>query len=454
MIYSFPMDKRLIKKIIICLTFLFLIPVLDGIYIVRYLYIKNKDAEKILDHNFRGVTLSEHLNYLTNEADAAWKEFLITGEQKNKDEYQHFIHLFNTTLEDLSFHTDNTGEGQDLIAKIKQLSEEKIDFFKLSFNKSASSQRQLGQLLRNQYALIDNKLTTEINKLVSFETNQFINARNNLLQSRDQVIKHIAFSSLIPLLVVFILILVIRSLLEKGKEAHRETLRAVKSRDDVLAVVSHDLKNPLAIVILSFELLKKKIIKDKIEDERINKSVDSIGRAAQVMKDLIQNLLDQVKIEAGALELNLQKENISEVIKESELLFDSIANERSITIVNQLPHGPLDAYCDKKRLMQILSNLIGNAIKFLNPGGKISVKATKNEQNVVITITDNGPGIPSEELPHLFDRYWQAKKTANKGTGLGLSIVKGLVEAHGGKVWVSSQLSVGSTFSFTLPTRV
>ena len=447
------MEKSLFKKIIICLFLLILIPVIDGIYIIRYLHIKSNDAEVVLDRHFKGVSLSNHLNYLTNEADAAWKEYLLTNDLNKKSEYLTLINLFNQTLNDLSTPSNTPLEKKSLIESIRRISDQKIEFYARTFNKSSSSQEELSRLLRTRFAELDNDLTKEINELASFETAHFIEARENLIDSRDQVIKHVALSSLIPILMVVILILLIRSLLKKGEIAHNETLRAVKSRDDVLAVVSHDLKNPLSIIILSYELLKKKIDKENIIDERLNKSVESIGRAAQVMKDLIQNLLDQVKLEAGVLKLDLQKENLSEVIKNSELLLAPIATERSIEIINKLPHDPLNIYCDKKRLMQVLSNLLGNAIKFLSPGDKISVTAERNKKELIISVADTGPGIPAEELPHLFDRYWQAQKTSKLGTGLGLSIVKGLVEAHGGKVWVTSQLKVGSTFSFSLPLK-
>src|SRR5690606_36685643 len=263
----------LFRKIIICLFLLILIPVIDGIYIVRYLNIKSNDAGVILDRHFKGVTLSNQLNHLTNEADAAWKEYLLTDDNDKKNEYLAFIGLFNKTLTDLvnpSIHVPP--EKQTLIENIKRFSDQKIEFYAFTFNRSSSSQQELGRLLRTTLADIDNNLTREINNLISFETTQFVEARENLLDSRDQVIEHVALSSFIPPLMVVLLILLLRSLLIKGAIAHYESVKAVKSRDVVLAVVSDDLKNPLLTIILIYELLKNKIIKDNISDERLNKS--------------------------------------------------------------------------------------------------------------------------------------------------------------------------------------
>jgi signal transduction histidine kinase len=117
----------------------------------------------------------------------------------------------------------------------------------------------------------------------------------------------------------------------------------------------------------------------------------------------------------------------------------------------ELPGGAPPARCDRERILQVLTNLLSNAIKFSPPGGAVRVEAARRNGEVVVSVRDSGPGIPADQRAHIFDRFWQAKETAGLGTGLGLSIARGLVERHGGRLWVDSEVGAGSTFSFTLP---
>ena len=124
--------------------------------------------------------------------------------------------------------------------------------------------------------------------------------------------------------------------------------------------------------------------------------------------------------------------------------------ERSATARDPDTRG-LRVQADAQRILQVLSNLLGNAARFTPPGAEIKVRAQRADDQVVFSVADSGPGIPAEHLPHIFDRFWQARRTGRHGIGLGLAIVKGIVEAHGGRVWAESELGVGSTFFFTLP---
>jgi signal transduction histidine kinase len=128
-----------------------------------------------------------------------------------------------------------------------------------------------------------------------------------------------------------------------------------------------------------------------------------------------------------------------------------LAEAKQQSIECRLESNLPEVAADGPRVEQVLSNLLSNAIKFTPKGGKIGVTARQQDNPVVVCVSDNGPGIPRENLSKVFDRYWQAEETKHAGTGLGLSIAKGIVEAHSGKIWVDSELSQGSSFSFTLP---
>jgi signal transduction histidine kinase len=130
-----------------------------------------------------------------------------------------------------------------------------------------------------------------------------------------------------------------------------------------------------------------------------------------------------------------------------------LAISKGLQLKSELPTDLYAVFVDRHRILQVFANLIGNAIKFTPSGGTITVRAEQFEEDIQFSVEDTGPGIPKEEIPHLFDRFWQARKTARLGTGLGLFIVKGIVEGHGGRIWVESELGVGSRFHFTLPMK-
>lgn len=444
------MEKNLAKKLFIYLSLLFLIPLFDGLYIYYFFKNSTQSTIKNLDIHFSSSLLSKRLRGLNDIKDSNWKSYLLTGAPDNYQEFLESNKLFSETLEKLKVSPLYENKLK-ILNEIDLLSTKKIAMMKEAIKSPPQTKTAFAQLLKYKIRPTNRRLQSIITDLIKAETVRYNVARSEIDSTRHRLLQHILLSTILPLLIGIFILFLVRSLLIQSKKNHETVIKAVKSRDDVLAIVSHDLKNPLSTIMLSIELLKRKMTKENIKDESMLKTISSIDRASQVMDDLILNLLDQSKLEADKLILDLKEEDLSEIIQEVELILTPIAKEKSITIQNKLPPDPLTILCDKKRLMQVFSNLIGNAIKFLDIGDKIEVEAHQEEKNIVISIKDTGPGIAPEALPHLFDRYWQVKETAKMGTGLGLAIVKGFVEAHGGKIWVTSQLNSGSTFTFTLP---
>jgi CheY-like chemotaxis protein len=170
------------------------------------------------------------------------------------------------------------------------------------------------------------------------------------------------------------------------------------------------------------------------------------------MNRLIQDLLDISSIEAGRLRLEKSRQAVLPMLKEALAVWEPQAAQKSLGIDCKCPGADeLNLDCDPNRIRQVLNNLIGNAIKFTEPGGSIHVRVEPRADEVCFSVTDSGPGIPKADLPHIFDRFTRTSKSALRGTGLGLSIAKGIVEAHGGRIWVESHTGVGSTFYFILP---
>lgn len=226
--------------------------------------------------------------------------------------------------------------------------------------------------------------------------------------------------------------------------------QAVRSRDEMVGLISHELKNPLTALHLNTTLMQKTIPKNlAFENTKnlIEKNILLIKR----MSKLISDLLDITKLEAQSLKLEPKNCDLKLIVMDVFNIHEVIAKENKIHLSMDIPPDCQNVYCDPERTNQILTNLLNNALKFTNSEDTIHVQAKKIDQFVEVAVIDNGKGISEEDLPHIFERFWQARETAFKGTGLGLAIVKKLAEAQGGKAWVESKLGVGSTFYFTLP---
>ena len=234
---------------------------------------------------------------------------------------------------------------------------------------------------------------------------------------------------------------------------YRKAQAAVEARDDVLAVVSHDLGNPLSAIRVGTTLLLSGLSEEE-KQEGGWKHIVGIRNSAEQMERLIRDLLEVKRIEAGQLSVEKDKVVVEALISEAIELLGGIAEGRGVTVRADIAPGTPALYADRERILQTLSNLVGNATKFTSAGGTVTIHVAPASDDVVqFSIIDTGSGISEADLPHVFDRYWQAKarRRGRQGIGLGLVIVKGIVEAHGGKVWAESELGVGSRFNFTLP---
>jgi PAS domain S-box-containing protein len=225
---------------------------------------------------------------------------------------------------------------------------------------------------------------------------------------------------------------------------------AIRLRDDVLNVVAHDLRNPLGTILLQAGLLRRRQGQGEGE-RRTAKPAEMIERSATRMNHLIQDLLDVARMEGGRLNIQrarvAARQTVADAVQTQEPLATSGALELRLDVPFDLP----ELWADRDRLLQVFENLIGNAIKFTEPGGSITVGAVPREEEVLFWVADTGIGMAAGDLPRVFERLWQASGGGRRGAGLGLPIVKGIVEAHGGRIWVESALGAGSTFFFTIP---
>jgi signal transduction histidine kinase len=236
-----------------------------------------------------------------------------------------------------------------------------------------------------------------------------------------------------------------------ARVATRDVQERARARKQLVTVVSHDLKNPLATIDLAACFLLEELVPEDAGHEPAREQLRAIRRAVNGMFRLIHDLLDVAVIEAGQFPVARVPLAPDEQVADALELLRPIATAKRVALVATVspPLPPVAA--DRDRVLQVFSNLGGNAIKFTPAKGRVEIVATVQDAAVHFAVRDTGAGIAPDDLPHLFDRFWQVDKKARAGVGLGLAIAKGIVEAHGGRLGVESELGRGSCFTFTLP---
>ncbi len=230
---------------------------------------------------------------------------------------------------------------------------------------------------------------------------------------------------------------------------YQDAQRALRKREELLAIVSHDLRTPISAVLLNTDLLLAECAGEEGSPER--KHLEAIKHSAKRLGRMVGDLLDLSSIDSGHLSLELERLQMAAMVMEALEMLRPLAMEKSQQLDVQLAGEDCPVLCDRGRVVQVLSNLVGNSIKFTPPEGAIAVRSERRGSEVRVSVSDTGPGMTPAVLSHVFDPYWTAPDAASPGLGLGLFIAKSIVEAHGGRIWAETQRGVGSTFYFSLP---
>jgi PAS domain S-box-containing protein len=228
--------------------------------------------------------------------------------------------------------------------------------------------------------------------------------------------------------------------------ARLEAERATKSRDEILAVLAHDLRNPMQAILGAAAMMAVTTDADKRR-----RQVAMIQRATQGMERLVTDLLDMARLDSGAFVINREPVELPALIRQAVDLCESQAAARNVSLRPEVGDAIPIITADAARLLQLLSNLLGNAMKFSPARTTIIIRARPCSGGVEVSVKDSGPGIAADDLPRIFDRFWQGHGQSRAGVGLGLAICKGIVDAHGGRIWVASKEGRGTTFYFELP---
>ena len=227
--------------------------------------------------------------------------------------------------------------------------------------------------------------------------------------------------------------------------------RATAARDVVLGIVSHDLRNPLNAIAMCAAALRGPAPHGGAGPDAATLA-GTIEESAAWAQRLIRDLLDVAAMEAGQLSVERRPEDPAAIVRRTHATFAARADAAGIALHVEARPGLPPVHADAERVLQVLANLVANALKFTEAGGDVAVRAEPAGREVEFSVADTGAGIPGEHLPHLFDLYWHARRDArSRGSGYGLAIARGIVLAHGGRVWVESTLGAGSTFRFTIP---
>ncbi len=233
---------------------------------------------------------------------------------------------------------------------------------------------------------------------------------------------------------------------ERERAAREQAELTTRAYEEIMAIVSHDLRNPLNSIVIGASMLTR----DASQSARL---APRIAESARQMSRLIDDLMDLSQIRTRQLKVTPTEVDVRELVRETMETFAAVAAQRKLSLVSQEEGGTATIHCDPKRIAQVLGNLVGNALKFTphDGGGEVVVASRLDELEVQFTVRDNGPGIAHADLPRVFDREWRATQTAAKGSGLGLYISKAIIEAHAGRIWAESIHGLGAAFHFTLP---
>ena len=263
----------------------------------------------------------------------------------------------------------------------------------------------------------------------------------------------------------------IQRMVVEGKEIYAAVLRdvsaryraeealhqAIRARDDMMGIVSHDLRNPASAVKMLARSIQAEARERSDIPADVVERVEIMQQAAVQIDALIQDLLDVTRLEAGRLTVARRNVAPAPLVEAALYSMRTLAESSGVELTASYDDDLPLVYADPERVTQLLSNLVGNALKFTPAGGRVEVRVQPYGDGALVSVVDTGEGIPADQLPHVFDRFFQvtsSRMVSRHGAGLGLPIARGIVEAHGGTIWIESAPGRGTTVRFTLPASV
>ncbi|MBK7860319.1 MAG: hypothetical protein IPJ65_17255 [Archangiaceae bacterium] len=389
----------------------------------------------------------EALRYRAEQLVATSRGYLITGDETYVARFEGASRLFRENLEQME-----AGANPSDLGDVRAAWQDYVTVAERAAHRRSGSSDPASVLAYFEDVVKPSRdvLDDRIDRLVRGERVALTAAGERSRVAAHRAGATVAITSLLTLVIGAWLALATRRRLadqfERAQSATEQARRAVAARDEVLAVVSHDLRSSLTAIRLVTSPLRSR----PPPDENLALRIGKIDLAAQRMNHLIDDLLETARAEAAGLELHCERCDLAPLISEACALVEEQAALKQIKLSSVAPH--LEAFVDRERVSRVLSNLLGNAIKFTPRGGEVSTRLDREPGFVRVSVSDTGPGVSPDQLPRLFEKHWQASASRSRGLGLGLYIAKNLVEAHGGTIRADSVPGHGATFSFIVPT--
>ncbi len=442
-------------KVLITLTFLFV-----GVLMAGWVFALNLKQTIAASNagtqvDLRALVEVEHIRNFAESQISDSRSFFLLGSATLLEEARKEKQTFQESL--VSFEKQFSLPQIPEIAKnIDALEAQQQDIFDqaMKYREKHTEPKIVGQFYQAKMVSIRAKLNQSLDEMVRLHKAELdrvrTHAKEAALGAETQVPKGMTwFTGALAFLFLGMMFLVTRLLGERRRKIterdrlYTEAQKANHARDEILVALSQDLKEPMRDIIQTADEMKA------IGNET---DVESIKSSVAILEGYIKDINDQAKADQKSLTLRLDQLSIDIILDDARLVLQAQAKKRDIRLQFDSVNPPTLAFFDRERVMRVLSNLVGNAIKFSPKHSKVVVKVRSDQQFVYIAVADSGPGIPEKQLGEIFDHFWQARETADQGAGIGLAIVKTIVEAHGGVVRVESQPS-GATFTFSLPRR-
>ena len=425
-----------------------LVTIFCGAMAVITLRVTTKSAERVTGRVVHDLEALHDVRLDAEQLVAVGRGYLLTGDD---GDHKHFVELqreLDTSLEALRKRERPELAPKIALVEVAARNYAQIVVAAVESRRPGASIAATAQVVEEEIAPKRAVLQDAVDDLTDLEQSDLSRASMH----SGRVVQAVGITTLVGCLVgvtigIGLAVIITRRLSgeynRKEREA-REAEAAAWSRKELLDVVSHDLRSPLNAIVLGLELVKA---------DADDRTVSLISHSAQSMQRLVNDLLDASRAELAELELHLSSMEPQNVVDRAREQFDGLAAAAGIRLQTTCTaNGTL--MCDRERVGQILSNLVGNALKFTKAGDEVTIAATASDGRVRFAVSDHGPGVPPDEQARMFEAYKQGSKTSHRGgIGLGLYICKKLVEAHGGRIGVTSGTGQGSTFWFELPRK-
>jgi signal transduction histidine kinase len=410
----------------------------------------------VINADMNALIEVERIRTLAEVKTASARAYFLLGSSALYDEQKQKKQDYETAL--AKFEKEHSyPQVPEIMKKLMTIEQQHQEFFDqaVKFREQKTESKIVGQFFQSKTSPLRSSINAAMDEIVKIANDDLARARAVPAQVESQVVKLMTwFTGLMVFLVSGLMLLVLRMVYQRSKhQAERDRLfegakKAHQARDELMVAIANDLKTPLNDIAQSAES-----ITGSTETANVGDSIESIKRSVSMTENTIKDILDQAKADEGNLALRLDQLGVNEFLADARFMLEPMARKHDVRLQIDAGNPPVLAFFDRERILRVLSNLVGNAVKFSPKHSKVTVRVRSDQQFAYISVTDSGPGIPEKHRSEIFDKYWQAPKTADLGTGVGLSIVKTIIEAHGGTVKVESQPGNGSTFTFSLPRR-